>query len=88
MLPIPPNPLVGRERELEDLRALLERRESRLVVLTGAGGSGKTRLGLEIAREVARLYANGVVRVELAPLRDPALVTPTIAHGSRSASTR
>jgi predicted ATPase/DNA-binding SARP family transcriptional activator/Tfp pilus assembly protein PilF len=79
-LPVPPNPLVGRERELEALRALLDRREPRLVVLTGAGGSGKTRLALEVAREAAPSYANGVVLVELAPLRDPALVLPTIAQ--------
>ena len=52
-LPIPPNPLVGREREVEQLRTLLERRDARLVVLTGAGGSGKTRLALEVARQVA-----------------------------------
>ncbi|HET8968605.1 MAG TPA: BTAD domain-containing putative transcriptional regulator [Gaiellaceae bacterium] len=79
-LPVPPNPLVGRERELQELRALLERRESRLVVLTGAGGSGKTRLALEVARHTGSSYANGVVLVELAPLRDPALVVPTIAQ--------
>jgi predicted ATPase/DNA-binding SARP family transcriptional activator/Tfp pilus assembly protein PilF len=79
-LPTPPNTLVGRERELEALRALLDRRESRLIVLTGAGGSGKTRLALEVARQVAGSYANGVVLVELAPLRDPALVVPTVAQ--------
>jgi predicted ATPase/DNA-binding SARP family transcriptional activator len=79
-LPVPPNPLVGREQEVAALRALLERRESRLVVLAGAGGSGKTRLALEIARQVAADYANGVVLVELAPLRDPELVLPTIAQ--------
>jgi predicted ATPase/DNA-binding SARP family transcriptional activator len=79
-LPLPPNPLVGRQRELEALHALLERRDSRLLVLTGAGGSGKTRLALEVARQVAGSYANGVVLVELAPLRDPALVLPTIAQ--------
>ena len=79
-LPVPPNPLVGRERELEALHTLLERRDSRLIVLTGAGGSGKTRLALEVARQVAGSYANGVVLVELAPLRDPALVLPTIAQ--------
>jgi len=79
-LPVPPNPLVGRERELRELRALLDRRESRLVVLTGAGGSGKTRLALEIARQVGDSYANGVTLVELAPLRDPELVVPTIAQ--------
>ena len=80
VLPASPNPLVGRDRELAALRALLERRASRLVVLTGAGGSGKTRLALEVARQVGSSYANGVVLVELAPLRDPALVLPTIAQ--------
>ena len=79
-LPVPPNPLVGREQEVTAVCALLERRASRLVVLTGAGGSGKTRLALEVARQVAGSYANGVVLVELAPLRDPALVLPTIAQ--------
>ena len=79
-LPLPPNPLVGRERELEQLRALLARREARLIVLTGAGGSGKTRLALEAARRAAASYANGVVLVELAPVRDSALVVPAIAH--------
>ena len=79
-LPLPPNPLVGRERELEQLRTLLARREARLIVLTGAGGSGKTRLALEAARRAAASYANGVVLVELAPVRDPALVVPAIAH--------
>ena len=78
-LPIPPNPLVGRERELSELRALLARRDSRLIVLTGAGGSGKTRLALEAARQSAESYANGALLVELAPLRDPVLVVPAIA---------
>ncbi|MDQ3670499.1 MAG: winged helix-turn-helix domain-containing protein, partial [Actinomycetota bacterium] len=80
VLPEPPNELVGRERELEELRSLLARRDSRLIVLTGAGGSGKTRLALEVARQAAGSYANGVVLVELAPLRDPAFVVPTIAQ--------
>ncbi|HEX5027702.1 MAG TPA: BTAD domain-containing putative transcriptional regulator [Gaiellaceae bacterium] len=80
VLPVPPNPLVGRAREVAELCALLDRRESRLVVLTGAGGSGKTRLALEAARQSAGSYANGVVLVELAPLRDPALVVSTIAQ--------
>jgi predicted ATPase/DNA-binding SARP family transcriptional activator len=79
-LPAPANRLVGRERELEKLCLLLARRESRLIVLTGAGGSGKTRLALEAAREATPSFANGARLVELAPLRDPALVVPTIAH--------
>jgi predicted ATPase/DNA-binding SARP family transcriptional activator len=79
-LPLPPNPLVGRQRELEALHALLDRRDSRLIVLTGAGGSGKTRLALEVARQAAGAYANGVVLVELAPLRDSALVVAMVAQ--------
>jgi predicted ATPase/DNA-binding SARP family transcriptional activator/Tfp pilus assembly protein PilF len=79
-LPLPPNPLVGRARELEQLRTLLARREARLIALTGAGGSGKTRLAFEAARHAAGSYANGVVLVELAAVRDPALVVPAIAH--------
>ena len=78
-LPEPPNALVGRERELEQLTALLRSRRVRLLVLTGAGGSGKTRLALEAARTVASSYANGAALVELAPLREPELVVPTIA---------
>ncbi|HUG65717.1 MAG TPA: BTAD domain-containing putative transcriptional regulator, partial [Gaiellaceae bacterium] len=78
-LPVSPNPLVGRTRELDELRSLLDRRESRLIVLTGAGGSGKTRLALEAARDSTGTFANGTVFVELAPLRDPDLVVQTIA---------
>ena len=79
-LPEPPNRLVGREEELEALAVLLGRREVRLLVLTGAGGSGKTRLALEAARRAAPSFANGAVLVELAPLEDPELVVPTIAQ--------
>lgn len=79
-LPVGPTPLLGRQAELASLRELLGRREIRLLVLTGAGGSGKTRLALGAARAAAATYANGVVLVELAPLRDPELVLPTIAQ--------
>ncbi len=79
-LPVSPNPLVGRMRELAELRSLLGRHESRLIVLTGAGGSGKTRLALEVARDSAGTFANGTVLVELAPLRDPAVVVQTMAR--------
>jgi predicted ATPase/DNA-binding SARP family transcriptional activator len=79
-LPSPPNPLLGRGRELAELRELLLRDEVRLLVLTGAGGSGKTRLALEAAREAAESFANGAAFVNLAPLRDPALVVGAIAR--------
>ena len=78
-LPVPPNPLVGREHELEALAELLARRDPRLLVLTGAGGSGKTRLALAAARQAASSFANGAAIVELAPLRDPELLLTTIA---------
>jgi len=78
-LPIPPSPLVGRERELEELRRLVIDERVRLVVLTGAGGSGKTRLALDVARNNAGAFANGAALVELAALRDPDLVLGAIA---------
>jgi predicted ATPase/DNA-binding SARP family transcriptional activator len=79
-LPIPPNALLGRERELGELRQLLVRDDVRLLVLAGAGGSGKTRLALQVARETAESFANGAAFVGLAPLRDPALVLTAIAQ--------
>jgi predicted ATPase/DNA-binding SARP family transcriptional activator len=79
-LPSPPNRLLGRGRELIELRDLLLRDQVRLLVLTGAGGSGKTRLALEAAREAASSFANGAAFADLAPLRDPALVVGTLAR--------
>ena len=79
-LPAAPNALLGRERELAQLCELLLGEEVRLLVLTGAGGSGKTRLALEAARRCAGAFANGGVFVALAPLRDPSLVIGTIAR--------
>lgn len=79
-LPSPPNRLLGRRRELIELRELLRRDQVRLLVLTGAGGSGKTRLALEVAHEAAPSFANGVALADLAPVRDPALVVATIAR--------
>ncbi len=82
-LPAPVNPLLGRERELDELRGLLARDDVRLLVLTGAGGSGKTRLALEVAREVAPSFANGAAFVELAPLRDPTRLLDAILRSIR-----
>ena len=72
--------LIGRERELADLRALVLREDVRLVSLVGAGGSGKSRLALALAGESRTFFANGVAWVELAGLRDAALVLPTVAQ--------
>jgi predicted ATPase/class 3 adenylate cyclase len=77
-LPVQPTPLVGREAELSELLGLLG--EARLVTLTGAGGSGKTRLALQAAAELVEEYGDGVWWVSLAALRDPELVEPTIAQ--------
>lgn len=68
---------VGRESELERLRGLLG--GSRILTLTGPGGSGKTRLALALAHEVRRSFPHGVWFVDLAAVRDAALLEPSIA---------
>ena len=68
---------VGREKEIGEIIDLLK--NNRLVVLTGAGGSGKTRLALKVAEELRDEFTNGVWLVELANIRDPSLVLKTIA---------
>ena len=78
-LPQSPTTLVGRTAELEHLQQLLRAGSTRLITLTGAGGSGKTRLALEVAREQASSYANGAALVELAAIHDPELVVPAVA---------
>jgi predicted ATPase/transcriptional regulator with XRE-family HTH domain len=78
-LPAPTTPLVGRERELEEVKNLLGRPGTRLLTLTGVGGTGKTRLALEAARLVEG-FPDGAAFVALAPLGDATLVIPTIAR--------
>jgi predicted ATPase len=79
-LPIPATQFLGREHELADVRELLARDDARLLTLTGAGGSGKTRLALHAAGQVADAYPDGVWWVPLAPLADPADVGPAAAR--------
>jgi len=73
-LPVPATPFLGREREIEQIAALLGQADVRLVTLTGPGGSGKTRLALQAAAAAADDYDRGVWWVPLASLADPALV--------------
>jgi predicted ATPase/DNA-binding SARP family transcriptional activator len=80
VLPTPPTPLLGRERELADMRELLLRGDVRLVTLTGTAGTGKTRLALEVARGTLPDFPRGTYFVPLAPLADAPLVLPTIAQ--------
>src|SRR5437016_224938 len=68
---------IGRERETAAVQELLQ--GTRLLTLTGAGGSGKTRLALEVASRVGAQYPDGVAWVELAPLSNPELVPHHVA---------
>jgi predicted ATPase/DNA-binding SARP family transcriptional activator len=78
-LPTAPTPFLGRELELAAVTALLNRDEVRLLTLTGAGGTGKTRLALAAARELEPAFRDGARFVGLATVRDPALVASTVA---------
>ncbi|HJP72051.1 MAG TPA: adenylate/guanylate cyclase domain-containing protein [Candidatus Limnocylindria bacterium] len=69
---------LGREREIAAVSELLAR--NRLLTLTGPGGTGKTRLSLEVASRTMERYPDGVFFVELGPITDPDLVAPTIAQ--------
>ena len=77
-LPVQPTSLIGRERELGEILDLVH--GHRLVTLTGPGGAGKTRLGLQAAAELVDEFRDGVWFVSLSALRDPKAVLPTIGQ--------
>lgn len=78
-LPTQATPLLGREEEARSAGDLLARPDVRLVTLTGPGGTGKTRLGLQVAADVLHDFADGVFFVALAAVRETALALPTTA---------
>lgn len=80
IVPVPPTRLIGREREVGKVADLLRRDDLRLVTITGPGGVDKTHLALEVGHRVVPHFADGVVFVSLAAIRDPYLVLPTIAN--------
>jgi predicted ATPase/DNA-binding SARP family transcriptional activator len=78
--PAPAGPLFGRSAELAAACAKLQDPELRILTMCGPGGSGKTRLALQVAWELREQFADGVVFVALAPLQDPDLVIDAIAQ--------
>jgi predicted ATPase/class 3 adenylate cyclase len=78
-LPVAASPLVGREHELEELIGLLSN-GTRLLTITGPGGTGKTRLALQVAAELVGTPRDGIFWVPLAGLSDPALVPSELAQ--------
>jgi predicted ATPase/class 3 adenylate cyclase len=77
-LPIQLTSFIGREKEITEIQGLLN--SSRLVTLTGSGGTGKTRLSQEVGVQLLADFPHGVWLVELAPLSDPAQVIPALAQ--------
>lgn len=78
-LPAQMTSFIGRDTELQELRALLARPATRLITLTGPGGVGKTRLALQTVAGMRDLFADGRYFVPLGTITDPALVAGTIA---------
>jgi predicted ATPase/transcriptional regulator with XRE-family HTH domain len=79
-LPAQPTPLIGRARDVAVAHDELRRPRTRLLTITGPPGIGKTRLALHVAAGLLADFVDGVYFVDLAPVRDPALVLPRVAR--------
>ncbi|MGD9711567.1 MAG: LuxR C-terminal-related transcriptional regulator [Thermomicrobiales bacterium] len=82
-IPRPLTSLVGRNREIDEIAALLQSHDVRLVTLTGPGGVGKTRLAIETASVVTQHFPDGVAFIALASLTEPEAVLPAVARALR-----
>ena len=87
-LPIPPTPLIGRQADVAAARDMLLHQNVDLLTFTGPGGTGKTRLALQVALEVQEHFPDGTHFIGLAPISDPDLVVSRVAQvmGARETS--
>jgi predicted ATPase len=79
VIPSPVTALVGRDTDVAEVTRMLTASEGRLIVLTGTGGAGKTRLALAVAERTKRQWADGAAFVDLSLVSDPAMVPDVIA---------
>jgi len=80
LIPVPYHPLIGREIETAELIELIQVQRSKLVTVLGMGGTGKTRLAIELSQRLLPAFKNGVAFISLASINDDSRLAATIAH--------